>query len=90
MNTVDITMIKVTIPCCGNDDVYYFKPKNKKVETYKYVDSLYYCTGDSEHRIGYTFREFLFNRFNGTYTKEQLDYTTVEFITDFEVEEIDF
>lgn len=87
---MDITMIKLTIPCCGDDDVYYFKPKNKKVETYKYVDSLYYRASDNEHRIGYTFREFLFNHFNGTYTKEELDYSMIEFITDFEVEEIDF
>lgn len=87
---MNATMVKVAIPCNGNDDVYYFKPKSKKMETYKYVDSLYYCVSDNEHRIGYTFREFLFNHFDGLYTKEQLNHSMIEFITDIEVEEIDF
>lgn len=83
------TIIKVSIPCNGNEDVYYFKPKNK-IETYKYVDSLYYNDEDDEHRIGYRFRDFLFSHFNGWYTKEQINFSMIEFITDIEIEEIDF
>lgn len=87
---MNATMIKVLIPIHGDYDVYYFKPKSKKIEVNKYVDTLYYYIGDENHKVGYKFVEFLLEYFDKAYTKDELSNARVEFITEVEVKEIDF
>lgn len=82
-------IIKVTIPT-NDGEVFYFKPKDNVCLKRKYVDSLYYNESDFEHRINYDFAMFLYNRFDKIYSKDVLSLSMVEFISDPEVEEIEY
>ncbi len=80
--------IYVTTPTNSGKTPYF---KNKKgIYKYKYVDNLYYNESDFEHLIGYDFAMFLYDKFEKIYDKETLLHSTVEFIEDLDIEEIDY
>lgn len=90
MNNTSI--IKVIFYVHGEDEVYYFKQKSSNlIHTYKYVDSLYYNIGDKDHKINYEFGMYLYNnRFKDVYSKDIVLNGRVEFISDLEIEVIDY
>lgn len=92
-------IIKVNINVCGEYDVFYYKTSEsseKPFNTMRYVDSIYYSRSNEENYINPEFANYLYNKFkkdyNGedVYTYNEIQHAKVEFITDVEIEEIDY
>lgn len=82
-----MNIIKLKIPVFGDYDEYYYHLINTSFQ--KCVDSITYNRHRKENPISKEFAEFLYQKLKW-HTKEEIDSSTVEFISLSKIENIGF